>query len=68
MENIIYNELLMRGLNVDVGIVEIREGGRRIQTEVDCLAHRRHVTRACSSNILPPGRDIYPVVMLNKRG
>ena len=35
MENIIYNELLLRGLNVDVGIVEVRDEGRRIQTEVD---------------------------------
>ena len=29
MENIIYNELLIRGYNVDVGIVEIRENNKR---------------------------------------
>lgn len=26
MENIIYNELLIRGYNVDVGVVDVREG------------------------------------------
>lgn len=35
MENAIYNELIMRGYNVDVGIVEIRNGNKKIQTEVD---------------------------------
>lgn len=39
MENIIYNELLLRGLNVDVGIVELRNKGRRIQTEVDFVCN-----------------------------
>ena len=31
MENIIYNELLLRGYNVDVGVVELREGNQRKQ-------------------------------------
>ncbi len=39
MENIIYNELIYRGYNVDVGVVEIRatEDGKRTkkQLEVD---------------------------------
>ena len=26
MENIIYNELLYRGYNVDVGVIELRNG------------------------------------------
>ena len=39
MENAIYNELIMRGFNVDVGVVEIREGDRRIQTEVDFVCN-----------------------------
>lgn len=39
MENVIYNELLLRGFNVDVGIVEIREGNKRIQTEVDFICN-----------------------------
>ncbi len=29
MENAIYNELIMRGYNVDVGIVEIRNGNKK---------------------------------------
>ncbi len=40
MENIIYNELLLRGFNVDVGVVEIRENGKRIQTEVDFVCNK----------------------------
>lgn len=39
MENAIYNELLVRGYNVDVGVVEIREGNKRIQTEVDFVCN-----------------------------
>ena len=35
MENIVYNELLIRGYNVDVGVVEIRESDIRKQLEVD---------------------------------
>lgn len=39
MENAIYNELIMRGFNVDVGVVEIREGNKRNQTEVDFVCN-----------------------------
>ena len=39
MENAIYNELIMRGFNVDVGVVELREGNKRIQTEVDFVCN-----------------------------
>ena len=45
MENIVYNELLVRGYNVDVGIVEVyaknQEGKRlRKQLEVDFVANQ----------------------------
>ncbi|MCR5228224.1 MAG: ATP-binding protein [Eubacterium sp.] len=44
MENIIYNELIYRGYNVDVGVVEIRvdENGKRIkkQLEVDFVVNQ----------------------------
>ena len=40
MENAIYNELLYRGYTVDVGVVEIRENDRRIQTEVDFVCNK----------------------------
>lgn len=39
MENAIYNELLYLGYNVDVGVVEIREQGKRTQTEVDFVCN-----------------------------
>jgi len=39
MENIIYNELIMRGFNVDVGIVEVRDNGNRKQLEVDFVCN-----------------------------
>lgn len=43
MENIIYNELIIRGYNVDVGMVEIKKQDNdgkwiRIQFEVDFIA------------------------------
>ena len=40
MENIIYNELLMRGFNVDVGVVETREEGERKQLEIDFVCNQ----------------------------
>lgn len=40
MENIIYNELIVRGYNVDVGVVEVREGGERKQLEVDFVCNQ----------------------------
>lgn len=39
MENIIYNELLIRGYNVDVGVVEIRQDNKRKQLEVDFVCN-----------------------------
>ena len=40
IENIIYNELLIRGYNVDVGIVEIRDENKRKQLEVDFVCNQ----------------------------
>ncbi|MCR4990657.1 MAG: ATP-binding protein [Lachnospiraceae bacterium] len=41
MENVIYNELIYRGYNVDVGVVEARsEDGGRKQLEVDFVANQ----------------------------
>ncbi len=44
MENIIYNELIYRGFNVDVGVVEINaaDGGRHVkkQLEIDFVANK----------------------------
>lgn len=42
MENIIYNELLIRGFNVDVGVVEIRENNARKQLEVDFVCNQAY--------------------------
>ncbi len=45
LENIIYNELLVRGFNVDVGIVEYRKLGKdgkmvEVRTEVDFVCNK----------------------------
>ena len=41
MENVIYNELIYRGCNVDVGVVEVRSNeGSRKQLEVDFVANQ----------------------------
>ena len=40
MENIIYNELIIRGYNVDVGVVEIRDENKtRKQLEIDFICN-----------------------------
>lgn len=38
MENIIYNELRIRGFNVDVGIVEVSDKAKKKQLEIDFIA------------------------------
>lgn len=40
MENIIYTELKRRGYNVDVGVVEIREGDNRKKVEIDFVVNK----------------------------
>lgn len=40
MENIIYNELRSRGYQVDIGVVEIRDGDDKKQLEIDFVANR----------------------------
>ena len=39
MENIIYNELIMRGYSVDVGVVTDRSGGSTTQKEIDFVVN-----------------------------
>ncbi len=40
MENIIYNELLIRDFNVDVGVINLREGNLHKQLEVDFVCNQ----------------------------
>ncbi len=40
MENVLYNELVMRGYQVDVGVVDIVEGGKRKRIEIDFVANQ----------------------------
>lgn len=40
MENLIYNELIICGYNVDVGLIELRENNKRRQTEVDFICNQ----------------------------
>ena len=42
MENIVYNELLTRGYNVGVGVVETREKDTRKQLEVDFVCNQSY--------------------------
>jgi hypothetical protein len=42
MENIIYLELVRRGFNVDVGIIEIRDKDARKQLEVDFVCNQHN--------------------------
>lgn len=39
MENIIYNELLIRGYNIDVGVVEVRNKDGRVYYEIDFVCN-----------------------------
>ena len=54
MENILFNELLFRGYNVDIGIVPIREGDSKKQIEIDFVCNqfnkRYYIQSALSLN------------------
>lgn len=61
MENAIYNELIYRGYNVDVGVVEVRvdEGGRRVrkQLEVDFVVNQSNKRYYIQSAFALPNRE-----------
>ena len=57
MENIIYNELLYRGYNVDVGVVEIREKKLRKQIEVDFVCNQADKRYYIQSALSLPTRE-----------
>ena len=57
MENIIYNELLYRGYNVDVGVVEIREKNLRKQIEVDFVCNQADKRCYIQSALSLPTRE-----------
>lgn len=57
MENIIYNELLVRGYNVDVGVVEVREGDARKQLEVDFVCNLGNKRYYIQSALALPDRE-----------
>ncbi|PZV97734.1 ATP-binding protein [Metamycoplasma auris] len=46
MENIIYNDLIRRGFNVDIGVIEIRQkennSFKKMQLEVDFVVNKAH--------------------------
>ena len=62
MENIIYNELIIRGYNVDVGMVEIRKPDKngkwiRSQREVDFIANLGSKKYYVQSALSIPNRE-----------
>ena len=57
MENIIYNELIYRGYNVDVGVVEIREGDAKKQIEVDFVCNQSNRRYYVQSVLNLPDRE-----------
>ena len=57
MENIIYNELLYRGYNVDVGVIEIRDGDSKKQVEVDFVCNQFNKRYYIQSVLSLPTRE-----------
>ena len=57
MENIVFNELLYRGYNVDVGVVEIREGDDKKQVEVDFVCNQYNKRYYIQSALSLPTRE-----------
>lgn len=57
MENIIYNELISRGYNVDVGVVPIREGYDKKQIEVNFVCNQFNKKYYVQSALSLPTRE-----------
>lgn len=59
MENIIYNELLYRGYNVDIGLIEVREGDKLKykQLEVDFVCNKGHDRIYIQSAYMMPNEE-----------
>ena len=57
MENIIYNELLYRGYNVDVGVISIRELDVRKQIEIDFVCNQFNKRYYIQSTLSLPTRE-----------
>ncbi len=57
MENIIYNELLRRGYNVDVGLVQIREADEKKQIEIDFVCNQFNKRYYIQSALSLPTRE-----------
>ena len=57
MENVIFNELLYRGYNVDVGVVEIRAGDNKTQVEVDFVCNQFNKRYYIQSALSLPTRE-----------
>ena len=57
MENIIYNELIYRGYNVDVGVVPVRDGFDRKQVEVDFVCNQFNKRYYVQSALSLPDRE-----------
>lgn len=70
LENIIYNELLRRGYNVDVGVVEIRESSTKKQLEVDfvCNSGSKRYYVQSALNIDTPEKAAQEIRPLNQIG
>ncbi len=70
MENIIYNELLIRGYNVDVGVVEVREADARKQLEVDFVCNQGNKRYYIQSalNLDTPEKTLQETKSLNNIG
>ena len=70
MENIIYNELLIRGYNVDVGVVEVREADARKQLEVDFVCNQGNKRYYIQSalNLDTPEKTLQKTKSLNNIG
>lgn len=70
MENIIYNELLIRGYNVDIGVVELRNNIERKQLEVDfvCNDGNKRYYIQVAMNLDTPEKTIQESRSLNNIG
>ncbi len=57
IENILYNELIYRGYNVDVGVVDIRENEKRKRVEIDFVCNQSYKRYYIQSALRLPTRE-----------
>lgn len=68
MENAIYNELIFRGYDVDIGIIPVKSNNETIQLEIDFIASKddkKYYIQSCLNLLDKEDVEVRPLLKIN---